>query len=89
MAGSLNKKGNNRITKAALDAKLEGKRKVGRPKLTWLDDIQADLKMMGIKGWRRKAQDRTEWIDVIREAKVKLYGPLRHKRRRWEYNFKK
>jgi hypothetical protein len=47
MAGSFNKKGNNRIPKAALDAKLEGKRKVGRPKLTWLDDIQADLKMMG------------------------------------------
>jgi hypothetical protein len=31
MAGSFNKKGKNRITKAALDAKLEGKRRVGRP----------------------------------------------------------
>jgi hypothetical protein len=72
MAGSFNKKGNNRIPKAALDAKLEGKRKVGRPKLTWLDDIQVDLKMMGIKGWRRQAQDRTEWICVIRKAKGKL-----------------
>jgi hypothetical protein len=50
MSGSLNKKGNNRIPKAALDAKLEGKMKVGRPKLTWLDDIQADLKIMGITG---------------------------------------
>jgi len=72
MAGSCNKKGNSRIPKAALDAKVEGKKKVGRPKLTWLDDIQADLKMMGNKGWRRKAQDQTEWIDIIREAKVKL-----------------
>jgi hypothetical protein len=72
MAGSFNEKGNNRIPKAALAAKLEAKRKVGRPKLTWLDDIQADIKMVGIKGWRRKAQDRTEWIDVIREAKVIL-----------------
>jgi len=49
MAGSFNKKGNNRIPKAALDAKIEGKRKVGRPKLTWLDDIHADLKTMVIK----------------------------------------
>lgn len=72
MAGSFNKKGNNRIPKAALDAKIEGKRKVGRPKLTWLDDIHADLKTMVIKGWRRQAQDQTEWICVIRKAKVKL-----------------
>jgi len=72
MAGSFNKKGNNRIPKAALDAKLQCKRKVGRPKLTWLDDTQVDLKMMGIKGWRRQAQDRTEWICVIRKAKGKL-----------------
>jgi hypothetical protein len=50
MAGSCNKKGNSRILKAALDAKVEGKKKVGRPKLIWLDDIQADLKM-GNKGW--------------------------------------
>jgi hypothetical protein len=72
MAGSFNNNGNNSIPKAALDAKLEGKRKVGRPKLKWLDDIQVDLKMMGVKGWRRKAQGRTEWIDFIKEAKVKL-----------------
>jgi hypothetical protein len=72
MAGSFNKKGNNRIPKAALDAKVEGKRKVGRPKLTWLDDIQVGLKVMGNKGWRRKAWDQTEWIDIIRETKVKL-----------------
>jgi hypothetical protein len=63
---------NNRFPKVALDAELEGKRKVGRPKLRWLDDIQADLKMVGIKGWRRKAQDRLEQMDVITEAKVKV-----------------
>jgi len=30
--------------------------------------------MIGIKGWRRKALYRSEWMDVIREAKVKLHG---------------
>lgn len=29
----------NRIPKVATDAKLKGKRKVGRPKLQWPDDI--------------------------------------------------
>jgi hypothetical protein len=40
-----------------------------------VDDAQANLKMTEIEGWRRKAQDRSEWIDVIREAEVKPRGP--------------
>lgn len=55
--GHLIRKEINRIPKVAIDAKLKGKRKAGRPKLRWLDDIQADLIMIGIKGWKRKAQD--------------------------------
>jgi len=39
---------NNRNPKGALDAKLEGKRKVGRTKLRRLHDIQVDFKMIGI-----------------------------------------
>jgi hypothetical protein len=65
---------NNKNTKGALDAKLEDKRKVGRTKLRRLNDTQVDFKITGIKGWRRKAQDQSEWMDVIREAKVKLHG---------------
>jgi hypothetical protein len=75
MYGSFNKNGNSRIPKVALDAKPEGKRKVGRPESRWLDDTQAQVKMIGIKGWRRKAQDRSQWTDFIREAKVKLQEP--------------
>jgi hypothetical protein len=65
---------NNRIPKTLLDAKLDRKRKAGRPKLRWLDDSQTDLKITGIKGWRRKNQDRSKLMDVIREAEVKLPG---------------
>jgi hypothetical protein len=46
----------NRIPKVILGSKLEAKKKVRRPKLRWIDYIQAGFKMAGIKGRRRKAQ---------------------------------
>jgi hypothetical protein len=34
-----------------------------------------DIKALGIRRWRIKAQDRNEWTALKREAKVKLKGP--------------
>jgi hypothetical protein len=39
-----------------------------------LDDVEADLRTMGIKRWRLIAKDRTEWAGIVREAKA-LQGP--------------
>jgi hypothetical protein len=61
---------NNRIPKIVSDAKLDGQRKVERPKLRWMDEVQADIKITGNEGSTRKGQDRSEWMDVIREAEV-------------------
>jgi hypothetical protein len=38
--GHLIRMENSRVPKVALDAKLEGKRKFGRPESRWLDNIQ-------------------------------------------------
>jgi hypothetical protein len=54
-------------------SKPEG-RSVGKPKMQWLDDVEEDLRMMRISGWRRKACRRDEWKSVLREVKV-LQGP--------------
>jgi hypothetical protein len=63
-----------RIVKKLLEHKPGGGRKKGRPRLRWIDDVESDLRNMGVKRWRPRALDRTEWASIVREAKAKLKG---------------
>jgi hypothetical protein len=60
----------SRLTKKVCSGKPEGKRKFGRPRTRWLDDVEADIRKMGFRGWRRKAGDRSEWMKLVKEAKA-------------------
>ena len=40
----------------------DGRRNVGRQKLRWLDVVEVDLKALGVRRWRTKTQDRSEWF---------------------------
>ena len=59
-----------RTVKKIFESKPEGRRRKGRPRLRWLNDVGKDLREMKVKGWRHKAVDREEWASVIKEAKV-------------------
>jgi hypothetical protein len=61
-----------RIPKRVIRQKIYTRRKRGRPKVRWLDDVQEDLREMGIEGWRRKDQDRDQWRRMAREAKAHI-----------------
>jgi hypothetical protein len=37
--------------------------------------VEEDLRMLGVKIWRRKALEREEWEFVIKGTKVKQKGP--------------
>jgi hypothetical protein len=38
-----------RLPKIVFNAKPEGKRGVGRPRMRWLDDVEADMKSVVVK----------------------------------------
>jgi hypothetical protein len=57
----------------AMPRMMEGRlftgRRKGRPRLRWIDVI-ADLRVMKIKEWTEKAEDREQWRLVVKEAKA-------------------
>jgi len=64
-----------RSVKKMFEGKLERRRGRGQPRLRWINDVEDDLRKLGVKRWRTKAVEREEWASIINEAKAKLKGP--------------
>jgi hypothetical protein len=71
-AGHVVRMSGDRTVKKLFLGKPVGRRKAGRPKLRWFELIENDLKWTGVKRWRKKAEDRSVWAIVVKEALVKL-----------------
>jgi hypothetical protein len=63
--------GEQQVTTKILDGTPKGKRSIGRPRLRWLYDDVNYLRNMGVRQWRKMAEDRREWAGIVREATVK------------------
>jgi hypothetical protein len=61
-----------RIPEKILHTTIAGRRRVGKPRKRWIDAVEEDAKeLMGVRNWKRIAQDREEWRGLIREAKAR------------------
>jgi hypothetical protein len=63
-----------RSVKKIFEGKLEGQRGRGGPRLRWINDVQDDLRKLGVKQWRTKALEREEWASILKEGKAKIKG---------------
>jgi hypothetical protein len=55
--------------KITLD-KPEGRKRVGRSNLRWMDGVMSDAERMGIRNWRIKVKDRDGWRRLLELAKT-------------------
>ena len=56
-AGRLVRMSDNGTVRKVFLVKPDGRRKAGRPKFRWLGCIENNLKSMGVKRWKGRAED--------------------------------
>jgi len=73
MGRSHNKDGRRKDSKKkALNGNFYTTRPVGRPRTRWADVVQRDaLELLGIRGWRRRAENKEEWRRLMRETNAR------------------
>jgi hypothetical protein len=53
--------------------KILAGRPVGRPRRRWIDSVCQDAReQLGVKRWRREAEDRKSWRRFIEEPRVRF-----------------
>jgi hypothetical protein len=45
-------------------------RTVGRPKRRWFEEMERELKGMGVRDWKRLELERDRWKKIVEEAKA-------------------
>ena len=46
------------------------KRPIGRPKTRWEDDVLEDIKNMNARNWKKAAQNRDIWKQVVEQVRT-------------------
>ena len=60
----------DRMPKKIFTQELERTRRKGRPRKVWKEEVERDLKVLGVRRWRELVIDRKKWNDIVRQAKA-------------------
>jgi len=67
------------LKKRGFNGKFHNKGPLGKPRRRWDDVIRRDKsQILGIRKWRRRAEDREEWSRLMRKARAQK-GLRRHR----------
>jgi hypothetical protein len=68
--GHVERMEDNATPKRMLKGRLYSKRRKGRSRMRWFDDVESDLKKMEVKGWKEKMRNTKQRRLVVEEAKA-------------------
>jgi hypothetical protein len=54
----------------SITLKSIGRRIRRRPRKRWVEDIEEDIEIMRIRGWRKLCKEREEWKRITEKAKT-------------------
>jgi hypothetical protein len=58
------------LLKKIFNTKPDGETSVGRPKLRWKDGVVQDMRILGVKNWKKVALNRDEWVKLLKNARA-------------------
>jgi hypothetical protein len=67
--GHLERMEEDRMHEKIFTQELEGTGRRGRSRKGWKEEVERDLKVVGVRRWRTLVIDRKKWKDIVRQAK--------------------
>jgi hypothetical protein len=55
----------DRMPRKIFTQKLEGMRRIGRPRKGWREEVERDLQVLGVRRWREMVIDREKWRGIV------------------------
>lgn len=63
----------SRATRQILQSKIGGKKRRGRPKDRWKNEVEDDIRKLNVANWKGKTADKKVWRKIVHQA-MSLYG---------------
>ena len=75
----------HRIPRKIYKASMTGRRRKGRPRNRWKDEVEEDLRRMNVRGWREKAKEkkRMEGSGAAGQSSHRAVVPIKEEEDIW------